>query len=144
MIFLDQVQGRRRLRTVSSVGEVFPLTTTANGRACLALLAETEAKKHAGAEWSRLGIEPDWPALSKHLAKARATGLAEDLDNHSEGICALGMAFTDLAGDLHAISVPVPTPRYEGQREAVARALLAVKSEVSRMFGGRPDGPATP
>lgn len=36
MIFLDQVPGTHRLRTVSSIGEVFPLTTTANGRACLA------------------------------------------------------------------------------------------------------------
>lgn len=31
MIFLDQVPGTHRLRTVSSIGEVFPLTTTANG-----------------------------------------------------------------------------------------------------------------
>ena len=38
MIFLDQVPGLHRLRTVSSVGDVFPLTTTANGLACLAIM----------------------------------------------------------------------------------------------------------
>ncbi|MEL6641242.1 MAG: helix-turn-helix domain-containing protein [Pseudomonadota bacterium] len=32
MIFVDQVSGTHRLRTVSSIGEVFPLTTTANGQ----------------------------------------------------------------------------------------------------------------
>lgn len=36
MIFLDQVQGMHRLRAVSSAGEVFAVTTPANGRACRA------------------------------------------------------------------------------------------------------------
>lgn len=134
MIFLDQIQGTRRLRAVSSVGEAFPLTNTANGRACLALLSEAEARKLAEDEWTRLGIAPDWTALSRQLARARSSGLAEDHDDHSEGICALGIAFADPVGDLHAISVPVPTSRYEGQREAVAKALLALKAELSRMF----------
>lgn len=136
MIFLDQVQGTHRLRAVSSVGEVFPLTTTANGRACLALLSDTEARKLAEDEWVRLGLAADWPSLSKRLSKTRARGLAEDLDDHTDGICALGIAFTDPVGDLHAISVPVPTPRYEGQRDTISAALLALKAELSRMFDG--------
>lgn len=136
MIFLDQVQGSHRLRAVSSVGEVFPLTSTANGRACLALLSDAEARHLAEEEWQRLGLAPDWPALSRRLAKARQKGLAEDQDDHTDGICALGLAFMDPAGDLHAISVPVPTPRFEGQSAAVTAALLALKQELSRMFDG--------
>jgi DNA-binding IclR family transcriptional regulator len=134
MIFLDQVPGSHRLRTVSSVGEVFPLTTTANGRACLALMPEPRAMALALAEWN--GNPAQWHALQARLADIRSTGLAEDLDNHTDGISALGIAFTDLAGDLHAISVPIPSSRFAEQREAVAAALLALKPELARVLEG--------
>ncbi len=134
MIFLDQVPGSHRLRTVSSVGEVFPLTTTANGRACLAIMPEPRAEALALAEWN--GDAAGWPALLTQLTRIRTEGLAEDLDNHTDGISALGIAFADLAGDLHAISVPIPSTRFAEQREAVATALLALKPELTRVLEG--------
>lgn len=134
MIFLDQVPGNHRLRTISSVGEVFPLTTTANGRACLALLPDARAEALAHAEWTRRS--GDFAALRVRLADIRATGLAEDIDDHTDGISALGIAFADLAGDLHAISVPIPSTRFPEQRSAVAAALLALKPELARVLEG--------
>ena len=136
MIFLDQIQGSHRLRAVSSVGEVFPLTTTANGRACLALLPDAEARKLAEDEWTRLGTAPDWAGLAALLARTRARGLAEDIDDHTSGICALGLAFSDPVGDVHAVSVPVPTPRFDDRRASVTAALLALRVQLSRMFDG--------
>lgn len=135
MIFLDQVQGTHRLRAISSVGEVFPVTSTANGRACLALMSESEARKMAENEWDRLGQPSDWPALSKALTKARALGLAEDHDDHTAGISALGFAFVDSVGDLHAVSVPVPSPRYVDQKPVVTAALLGLRKELPRLLG---------
>ena len=38
LVFVDQVIGSQRLRTVSAVGETFPLYCTANGKAALAQL----------------------------------------------------------------------------------------------------------
>ena len=38
LVFIDQVIGSQRLRTVSAVGETFPLYCTANGKAYLAQL----------------------------------------------------------------------------------------------------------
>jgi DNA-binding IclR family transcriptional regulator len=134
MIFLDQVQGTHRLRTVSSVGEVFPLTTTANGRACLALLPKERAEALARAEWGR--HSGDFAALQGRLEDIRTTGLAEDNDDHTDGISALGIAFADLAGDLHAISVPIPSTRFSDQRNAVAVALLALRPELARVLQG--------
>ncbi len=60
MIFLDQVPGSHRLRTVSPVGEVFPLTPTANGRAVLATMPQLAAGAHPyrhddGSACQRLG-----------------------------------------------------------------------------------------
>src|SRR5690242_15496507 len=40
LVFIDQVIGSQRLRTVSAVGEMFPLYCTANGKAYLAGLDE--------------------------------------------------------------------------------------------------------
>ena len=43
MMFVDQVIGTHRLRTVSAVGEAFPLSNTANGKAALAMLGDDAA-----------------------------------------------------------------------------------------------------
>ncbi|MCP4044592.1 MAG: IclR family transcriptional regulator [Gammaproteobacteria bacterium] len=134
MIFLDQVQGSERLRTVSSVGEVFPMTITANGRACLALLPREKAIKLAKTEWDQLGIEGDIDALMNILAEINQTGLAFDLDDHTDGISAIGFAFRDVIGDLHAISVPIPSTRYERKRDIVIKALTTIRPEITKVL----------
>ncbi len=134
MIFLDQVPGTHRLRTVSSVGEAFPLTTTANGRACLARLHEDEAQKLATEEWGRQGIEGDLAAFMSQLERIRETGLAYDLDEYTTGISAVGIAFRDWSGDLHSISVPVPTTRFEEVRPDVEDALESTARHVQKMM----------
>ena len=52
LVFIDQIPGTQRLRAVSSVGEAFPLTTTANGKACLSLMDEGRPPRLANAEWA--------------------------------------------------------------------------------------------
>ena len=51
LVFIDQVIGSQRLRTVSAVGETFPLYCTANGKAYLAQLADPARR---GADRPRL------------------------------------------------------------------------------------------
>jgi DNA-binding IclR family transcriptional regulator len=134
MVFLDQVPGTHRLTTVSKVGEVFPLTTTANGKACLAHLPEDEAIKLITNEWTRNGVQADVAVLMRELAEVRAKGLAYDLDEHSSGVSAIGFAFTDWSGELHAISVPVPSSRFAGQRTKIENALLETSSNIQNTF----------
>lgn len=134
MIFLDQVPGTHRLRTVSSVGEVFPLTSSANGRACLAQLPTEEATKLILNEWDRNGIDGDLDALLEELATIRQTGLAYDLNSHTPGISAIGLAFRDWSGDLHAISVPVPSTRYVQTKKLVEAALLRTSNNIKKII----------
>ncbi len=138
MIFLDQVQGSHRLRTISSVGEVFPLTTTANGRACLSRLPREQALALAKEETEQAGRAFDAAAFSKILDEIKATGLAYDLDEHAEGVSALGFAFRDMLGVLHAVSVPVPTTRFRNKRAAIADALRETEQDMqsSDWFAG--------
>jgi DNA-binding IclR family transcriptional regulator len=139
MIFLDQVSGSHRLRTVSFVGEVFPLTTTANGRACLAQLPEDEARQLIGHEWSQSGTSTsgDIASMMLELEEIRAKRLAYDLDEHTTGISAIGFAFADWGGDLHAISVPIPSTRFEEAREKVEAALRHAAKAVKGMMGNK-------
>ena len=133
MIFLDQVPGTHRLRTVSSIGDVFPLTTTANGRAVLALLPEERARALTEAEWVRRDIAGTWDVFARDLDATRRTGFAYDLDEHTSGISAVGMAFVDGTGEHHAISVPVPSSRFEHKRHAIEQALTTALREVRKL-----------
>ncbi|MEO9826024.1 MAG: IclR family transcriptional regulator [Paracoccaceae bacterium] len=134
MIFLDQVPGTHRLRTVSSVGEVFPLTTTANGKACLSMIEKEAAEKLILAEWDRRGIDGNLVRFMAKLDLVRETSLAFDLDQHTPGISAIGFAFKDFTGDLHAISVPVPTTRFEALRPRVEAALRQTSKHIEKIM----------
>ncbi|TCK99277.1 IclR family transcriptional regulator [Shimia isoporae] len=134
MVFLDQVPGTHRLTTISQVGEVFPLTTTANGKACLAALEEGEALKLARNEWDRNAAKADETAFLQELHGVRQTGLAYDMDEHSSGVSAVGFAFSDWSGDLHAISVPVPSSRFAEHRDVIEQALLETSANIQATF----------
>ncbi len=134
MVFLDQVPGVYRLTTVSQVGEVFPLTTTANGKACLAQLDEGDATKLIQNEWERNGIQRNLDEFLSELNTVREQGLAYDLDEHSAGVSAIGFSFADWVGDLHAISIPVPTTRFARQRATIERALIETSTNIQQTF----------
>ena len=134
MVFLDQVPGTHRLTTVSHVGEVFPLTTTANGKACLAQLPKDDAVKLAQNEWQRNSVAADVTQFLRELETVRKRGLAYDLDEHSTGVSAIGFAFKGWGGELHAISVPVPSSRYPKQKEAIEAALLETAANIQGTF----------
>ncbi|MEP3631958.1 MAG: IclR family transcriptional regulator [Shimia thalassica] len=134
MVFLDQVPGTHRLTTVSKVGEAFPLTSTANGKACLAKMDQDEAIKLIRNEWDRNGIKQDLPKFLEQLEEIRKSGLAYDLDEHSSGVSAIGFAFRDWAGDLHAISVPVPSTRFAEQKAIIEKTLYDTSLNIQRTF----------
>lgn len=135
MIFVDQVPGTHRLRTVSSVGEVFPITNTANGRACLAALPRSKAVSLARAEVAETGGDFDEDAFCDLLGQIEATGLAYDQNEHSDGISAIGFALLDSAGDLYAISIPVPSTRFASKQGIIEEALRQTARDVFKLIG---------
>ena len=134
MVFIDQAAGAQRLRAVSAVGERFPMSVTANGKAALARLDDREVARIAAAERRPPG------ALAREVAAVRARGHALDLDEHTEGISAVGIAFT-LRGAVYAVSVPVPSQRFPGVRETLTARLAKLKTDIAAAlpeaeFGG--------
>ena len=129
LVFIDQVIGSHRLRTVSAVGETFPLHCTANGKSYLAQLTDSAIEALIGSTYT-----PRTPktlthldALLADLKTARKAGVAFDREEHTLGICAAGVALHDPLGNAVAISVPVPIHRFENRQTLIANKLLATK-----------------
>jgi IclR family acetate operon transcriptional repressor len=96
MLFIDQVESAHRLRAVSAVGVRFPLESTANGKAALALL-ENE--------------------------NLQLSGIVFDRDEDTVGISAAGIAGRTAGGHIVAISVPAPTDRFIANEQRIVAAL---------------------
>lgn len=129
LVFIDQVIGPHRLRTVSAVGETFPLHCTANGKAYLAQLSDAAIEKLIGRAYEALTPKTlvAFDTLLKDLAVVRRTGVAFDREEHTLGICAAGVSLRDPLGNAVAISVPVPSQRFKDLEATIAERLAATK-----------------
>ncbi len=132
MVFVDQIVGSQRLRAVSAVGEPFPLHCTANGKAALALLDDAAIASFCAAGLSRFTPSTlvTARALRRDINRIRKSGLAIDHEEHSPGISAIGVAFRDPAGAIYAISVPMPSVRFEERADAFATALRSASQKL--------------
>jgi DNA-binding IclR family transcriptional regulator len=129
LVFIDQVIGSHRLRTVSAVGETFPLHCTANGKAYLAELDEVAIARLIGTKYERRtpATLTRLDDLLREMKAVRKAGIAFDREEHTLGICAAGIVMRDLLGNYIAVSVPVPAQRFEGNQTLIADRLLSTK-----------------
>ena len=136
-VFVHQLSGRHRLRAVSAVGESFPLHCTACGKALLAV---------AGADLMSALTDRQLPAytantitdvseLRANIASFNGKGLCYDNEEHAEGISAIGTAFIDPMGRKYAVSVPLPTLRYDKMRERLEKSLIRCRNQIIDAMG---------
>jgi IclR family transcriptional regulator, acetate operon repressor len=136
LVFIDQVIGSQRLRTVSAVGEMFPLYCTANGKAYLAGLDRAAIELLIGTTYERRTPKTltRLDRLIKDLNVVRQCGVAFDREEHTLGICAAGVVTRDPLGNAIAISVPVPAQRFYDRQDHIADRLLATKRALDEHF----------
>src|SRR5262249_23954099 len=129
LVFIDQVIGPQRLRTVSAGGETFPLPSTANGKADLARLHQSALARLMGSKYERRTATTltRLDDMLKDLKAVRKSRIAFDREEHTPGICAAGIVMRDLLGNHIAISVPVPVQRFTESQNVIADRLLATK-----------------
>ncbi|TGD89895.1 IclR family transcriptional regulator [Mycolicibacterium sp. CH28] len=124
MLFIDQIESPHRLRAVSAVGGRFTLHDTANGKAALQLLDDADLDA-ALAPLDSAAAE----RVRAEIGEIRTSRVAFDLDEHTEGISAAGVAGRAAGGNIVAISVPAPTDRFNAHRDRIVTALrLALES----------------
>jgi DNA-binding IclR family transcriptional regulator len=127
LVFIDQVTGSQRLRAVSSVGEAFSLHNSANGKAVLSLMTPLALQRVL-----KIGPRFQTRALKSLLAEfeqVRSSGIAEDSEEHTSGISAVGTAFC-VAGGFYAISIPMPSIRFAAKKEKIKVYLLECRNKI--------------
>jgi len=130
MIFIDQVVGKQRLRAVSAIGESFPMSVTANGKAVLALKSENYIQKLIDHDRQSGILNKSQAVISKEIKQARQRGYGLDEGEHTPGIAAVGIAFKS-AGSCYALSIPTPSSRFASNKQFFIDTLLHTRSEIS-------------
>jgi len=133
MIFIDQVVGTHRIRTVSAIGQSFPMSVTANGKAALALLNEDDLQVIYSSERTLSDPSITLDSLSTTLQEVRLSGFALDIDEHTSGLSAVGISFF-INQDLYAVSIPAPTNRFLDRKDYLIQQLLQFKKLVKQLF----------
>jgi DNA-binding IclR family transcriptional regulator len=135
-VITGQVEGRQRLRTVSNVGEGFPLYCTANGKAILSVLSNELIDRLISVPM--LKLTPNTITKQAELIKAieacRRIGFAVDDEEYTEGICGLGTGFIDPLGRAVALSISVPATRFARLRNGLASKLLAARARTIQVL----------
>lgn len=137
-VFIDQISGSHRLQAVSAVGESFPLTCTANGKALMALMSEKDRQRvyDDGLKRYTVNTVVSIENLKRQMRKFEKNPIVIDREEHTEGISAVGTAFYDLMERPFAISIPVPTPRFERNEAELIEQLLLARAEIEKELHG--------
>lgn len=131
-VFIGHIAGKHRLSALSAVGTVFPLHSTANGKALLACLPEEKRLQLLSKD-----LAPDTPhtktdihELAIELRQIELSGISYDIEEHTLGVCAIGAGFIDPHGSAYSISIPVPRQRFEAKQRSLTAPLLNCKSAI--------------
>jgi DNA-binding IclR family transcriptional regulator len=130
--FIDQIVAPNMLSVVSGVGLSFPLHCTAPGKAILASLPAKKVAALLGSELPSLTPKTitSMPELRAELARVSLSGVAYNHEEHHLGICAVGCIIGEFSGTLLALSVPVPSHRFDGRETILSGALLQCRDRI--------------
>jgi IclR family acetate operon transcriptional repressor len=130
--FLDQIITDQELRVVPRKDVSQPLHTMANGKALLAAMPDAAVERLLGPTLERPTARSiaSLPALLVELAEIRRSGLAFDRQEHSEGVCAVGVGIHPGHGRHYAVSVAAPEQRFAAVLPAIPAALISCKLAI--------------
>ena len=141
MTYVDVIESRNSVRFAVSIGDRRPLYSTAGGRALLATLAEKDLRRYlnrlkpqkltAHTETNRL-------RLADAVAEARKAGVAQTVDQASDGVTGTASVIRDATGTvIGALIVAAPSSRLQDRGAELARLVLEEASAISRSLGYR-------
>ncbi len=135
-IFIDQAIGSHRLYAISAIAEKFPLHCTANGKSMLAQLTDAEVEQKIGRNYQARTehTRTTLSALLTDLHETRRTGVAYDMQEHTLGVCAIGMGFRDALGNRLALSMPISTSRFNELKPKAIERLLELRNLLVARF----------
>ncbi|PEQ12756.1 transcriptional regulator [Novosphingobium sp. PC22D] len=142
LTYVDVVESRNAVRFAVSVGDRRPLYATAGGRALLAARPDAVVEAYlARLEPERLApsTQTDREDLARAIAEIRRTGVAQTVDQASEGVTGTAAVVRDAAGMVAgALVVAAPSARSADKREDLARQVANAATAISRSLGYLP------
>ena len=141
MTYVDVVESRNAVRFAVAIGDRRPLYCTAGGRALLAAAPEAEMQaylRHLKPEQYSSQTETDKRRLAEAIAHARETGVAQTVDQASDGVTGTASAICDAAETvIGALVVAAPSSRLHDRRAELARMVREEAAAISRSLGYR-------
>ena len=141
MTYVDSVESRNAVRFAVAVGDRRALYSTAGGRMLLAMLPEEQSRSYL-ADLKPVKLTPSTDTARKILAeaitKARATGVAQTVDQAAEGVTGTAAPIHDASGEvLGALIVAAPSGRWQERRPELVEMVRAEAALISRSLGHR-------
>jgi DNA-binding IclR family transcriptional regulator len=144
VVYIDRLESSQTLRLFNETGRRVPVHTTSSGKVLLAHLSEDAlARVLAAAPLTRMTprsiTEP--AALRAELAKVRARGWAEAVEEREVGVASIAAPVRDDSGQVvAAISIGAPAARMGAQqRRRLAEVVVEAGEAVSRRLGWSPE-----
>jgi DNA-binding IclR family transcriptional regulator len=145
LTYVDVVESRNAVRFAVSVGDRRPLYCTAAGRVLLAVAPEPEVRRYLTRLKPRrmtAGTEIDKKRLAGAIGSARDSGVAQTVDQASEGVTGAAAPIRGAGGAvMGALVVAAPSSRLQDRHAELARWVLEEAAAISRSLGYRAPAP---
>lgn len=148
MTYVDMIESRRSVRFIVSVGDRRPLYATAGGRALLAAEPDAELRRYL----ERLRPEAFTPhtetnrrRLGEAIVAARAAGVAQTIDQASDGVTGTAATIHDATGAaIGALIIAAPSLRARERLGELAGLVGEEAATISRSLGYRAASQSSP
>lgn len=141
MTYVDIIESKKPVRFAVSMGDRRPLYCTSGGRALLAAGSEEHVRrylKHLKPQQLTPNTETNKRTLGDAIAAARKTGVAQTVDQTSDGVTGTASAIRDASGTaIGALIVAAPSSRLQDGGAQLARLTLEVAVAISSSLGYR-------
>jgi DNA-binding IclR family transcriptional regulator len=141
LTYVDIVESRKAVRFTVSVGDRRPLFCTSGGRILLAVAPEEELRLYLNRLRPRrltATTETNKRRIAQSIAVARASGVAQTLNQTSLGVFGTAAAIFDATGTaIGALIVAAPHSRLQERSTKLASAVLEEAATISRNLGHR-------
>jgi len=135
--FLDQAIVGQGMRAVTLVGTTLPAHCTANGKVLLAALPRAVLRKmlpkKLESRTDQTITDPEY--LIEELDRIAIEGVAYDREEHEAGISAIATLVVDDAKNYSAISVAMPTARFNNREEFLTEIVRRAAHDASLKLG---------
>jgi DNA-binding IclR family transcriptional regulator len=141
MTYVDVIESRNAVRFAVSIGDRRPLYATAGGRALLSARSDEDLRAYFDAltpERLTGHTETARSKLVAAVAAARETGVAQTVDQASEGVTGTAAVIRDASGaTVGALIVAAPSSRLRDRLPVLARLVREEAEAISRSLGYR-------